>query len=787
LAGASPAPPDDTRTRSDVPPTRRAPADGLTLPGGSWLDLGLASAIAAAAALVWALRRRRYRPHPPSAQLRLDDPDMTPMPLAVDQIRRRLRRLTDGGGTEHITSAPPIKRTEPIQHVNIVDVAASAGSPVEGDAAVAGPSGSRPDDQPCDEDLETGDEDPSQYDQAFQGHDGIGMGDQPTAQPTYPSLTHPMIAIWPPAGLGLTGAGAHAAARGMLTAALAAGGVDTPGERSRVIMTSAAMTTLLGEDTTTQAPTPRLTVTAGIDEALALLEEQLLHRSRLLYAHEVDTLAEMRVADPTEEPLPPVMLLAESGDRERRTRVAALLAQGRRLDIHGVLLGAWPDGNTLLVAPDGTTSPADGDSARDGAHPADIGRLAVLTPDETSDLLRILAESHTGQQSTTAAAEPAVITTGDSHARTAGGYHQPDTGQARPAPPAASSPQPAATGAAPELQEPDADNTNAASGAGVQPTHREPAQQTAVRVDASPAGVPGPDPAVAGPGGYRVGERRATEGADGEEVDETGASGCGARAQITVLGTAGIAGLPVGIAPRKKSLEALVYLAVHDGEATAEAILDDVLGDAPASKASGRLYTYISDLRTVLRRVAGHATYISHPGQRYVLDHDLVDVDLWRMQAAIRDAALAADPQQRQSALRRAVDTYAGPLADGADYEWIEPYREAVRQQALDAALALAGTLAETPAEQIAVLDTAIRHNPYTEQLYQQAMRTRARLGHLDAIRTLRRAVTRALDEIDAEPTDDTIALADELVSQLQRTNHPRSPRAPRPAEGAAA
>jgi DNA-binding SARP family transcriptional activator len=111
-----------------------------------------------------------------------------------------------------------------------------------------------------------------------------------------------------------------------------------------------------------------------------------------------------------------------------------------------------------------------------------------------------------------------------------------------------------------------------------------------------------------------------------------------------------------------------------------------------------------------------------------------------------------------------------------------------VRQQALDAFLALADALAGSPAEQVTVLDAAIRHNPYTEELYQHAMRARAALGHLDAIRTLRRALTRTLGEIDAEPSDDTIALADQLVAQVQRPGRrPDLRPAPRPGDGAAA
>ncbi len=123
------------------------------------------------------------------------------------------------------------------------------------------------------------------------------------------------------------------------------------------------------------------------------------------------------------------------------------------------------------------------------------------------------------------------------------------------------------------------------------------------------------------------------------------------------------------------------------------------------------------------------------------------------------------------AALRRAVGLYRGPLAEGCDYEWVEPYREAVRQQALDAHLALADALALAgqPADALKVLTAAMGHDRYAEPVYQQAMRLHAALGQLDAVRALRRTLTRRLEEIDTEPSPDTLALADQLVTDPDR------------------
>src|SRR5260370_39371941 len=86
-------PPASPATTGSPPPARprRTPPPGIDLPGGSWVDLGLATAISAAASMVWIQRRRRYTPRPPSPTLRMDDPDLAPLPPVVNIIRRGLR------------------------------------------------------------------------------------------------------------------------------------------------------------------------------------------------------------------------------------------------------------------------------------------------------------------------------------------------------------------------------------------------------------------------------------------------------------------------------------------------------------------------------------------------------------------------------------------------------------------------------------------------------------------------------------------------------------------------
>ncbi|MFJ6199123.1 BTAD domain-containing putative transcriptional regulator [Micromonospora sp. NPDC092111] len=720
-AAANPAASDD----SSRPPRT---GHGVSLPTGSWVDAGLAAAIIAAVAMIWAHRQRRYRPRTPLHPHSANDPAAAPMPAVVRRIRRGLRpdttsihtlhpdtpdtREGQGGGNE------PLPRRE--HDVPALPHTAPASSAVE----TAAPG------------------DPAAHD----------------AAPVAPTLAHPLSAVWPPAGLGLTGPGADAAARGFLTAALATSGEEHPDARPHVVIPASTAATLLGAAAVNLPRTPRLTVTADLDDALAALEQQTLHRSRLVYEHEVDTVAALRTADPHEQPLAPIMLLADATGRHERARVAAILTQGQRLDIHGVLLGVWPDGDTAAVAADGTVTRAASD-ARHGPHPADIGRLAVLDPTETVDLLATLAESHTGQLPAPAPVEPA--------------------------PP----PRPESSSDPPSFPEPERIDEGEISGSGPgsaddgHESQMQPASSTRIPppppetddTSLSIAGSACSSPAAVSDSPPRS-PRQTTEGtaADGSKAAGPRLD----RVEVTVLGPPAIVNASHPRTLRAKSLELLVYLAANDGDASIEAILEDLLPEAPSSKALHRLHTYVSDLRAVLRHHAGPGSYLTNPHRRYRLNPDRFDIDLWRLRAALRNTG--GTHPDRVQALRHAVDNYR-PLAEGCDYEWLDAYRHAAQREALDAVTALMEAHEGNPAEQATICATALPHHPYNEQLYQQAMRAHAALWDPDAIRALRSTLTHRLSEIDAGPTDDTLDLVHHLIDGIQ-PGHRRRPSDGRPA-----
>ncbi|PZG15613.1 hypothetical protein C1I95_19275, partial [Micromonospora craterilacus] len=678
---------DPESPTADASPTPQPePSPGVSLGAGSWLDLGLIAALLIAVALVWAHRRRRYTPRKPTPRLRLDDPTVQPMPPVITRIRRALRQ----------PAPTPVQDTD-----------------TPNDAADADPATHQP--VPDDE---------------------AATRTTTVSPPVTPALVNPVIEVWPPAGLGLTGPGAEAAARGLLISTLAAGGLDEPNGRGYVIIPSGTLATLLGAAAVNVPDTPRLTVTGGLTDALTLLEEQTLYRTRMCFDHEVDTVSGLRDADPMAEPLPPMVLIADTTTAHARARIAALLTQGQRLDIHGILLGAWPDGDTVVVTQDGSTRPADSDTNRHGQHPADIGRLTVIDPAETADLLRILAESHTGDPQPPAPAEPAPPPAADV---------RPDT------PPT-------------DDDEPPHNEKKATPSIDLPESHRDAATDTVAPHTEQPTGhtTGGEQPAPDLP--------HDDDGSESPPPDDGAGAELG-HVSLRVLGDARVVDLDTTQPLRGKSLELLVYLAARGGTASQEAILEDLLPESPASKAPHRLHTYVYNLRRVLKRTGGAGTYLSHPGQRYILHRDTVEVDLWQMSDALDTANRATTPADRITALQRAVDTYQGPLAAGKDYEWLDPYREAVQRQYVDAALALADALADQPADALAVLTTAISHSPYTEPLYRAAMHAHAIRGDTPAIRDLHRQLARSLDEIDTEVSDDTTSLARALVHRLDRSH----------------
>jgi DNA-binding SARP family transcriptional activator len=332
----------------DQPPTAED-GDGLVLPDGSWIPWTVAAAVAAAMAVVWLQRRRRYTPHRLDAAAAdgADDGEeptgpAVGEPAVVARIRRALR-----GRSHH-----DVPETE-------TDHSPQLGRP---DAEAARPAARRPEGTPP-----------------------------------------PVIEPLPEGGTGIVGPGAEAAARAALVAALAAGGPADPDAQAQVVVPADTMVTLLGADAVALGTWQRLRVTPDLETALAAVEARLLGAARLLDEYELTGIAALRAAHPAERPVPPLLLVAAAPPADARMRTRNALGLGRGLEVSALLLGQWSHGPTVRVQTDGTCRPLDRAAGLpDGVPP----RMPVLEQQTAVKLLRTLREAHTGQPGPPAAPDP---------------------------------------------------------------------------------------------------------------------------------------------------------------------------------------------------------------------------------------------------------------------------------------------------------------------------------------------------------------------------------------------
>ncbi len=247
-----------------------------------------------------------------------------------------------------------------------------------------------------------------------------------------------------------------------------------------------------------------------------------------------------------------------------------------------------------------------------------------------------------------------------------------------------------------------------------------------------------------------------------------------AKVNLRVLGAPTIEDVTLpGRNLRGRAAELAVYLACHPDGADTETIAEYLVPDLRRRQAKQQVHTNASNLRHVLGRAGGPIAggYVLKRGAtaRYRLDPTTVSVDLWRLRDLLSRARLASAPT-RAALLREACDLYTAPLADGCDYEWVEPHREKTRQWGIEAHLLLADDLLTSdPQAASDLLDKAISLDHYNEELYRKAMHARHALHDADGIRTLLRALTKALADLDTEPAETTTELATKLRASLEQ------------------
>ncbi|MWA02747.1 LysM peptidoglycan-binding domain-containing protein [Actinomadura sp. LD22] len=249
------------------------------------------------------------------------------------------------------------------------------------------------------------------------------------------------------------------------------------------------------------------------------------------------------------------------------------------------------------------------------------------------------------------------------------------------------------------------------------------------------------------------------------------AEGHRAPARLQVLGPVLLhtADGPIATGLRKGARHLLGYLALHPKGVTRDQAIGALWPDATPQSGVNRFNSATSSIRGVLRTATGltEPRFLIHTAGRYRIDHDLVDVDLWQLTATLADAKRAVadeDADNRINALALVSDLYTGGFADDFEFAWAETYREHLRRTVVDALGHFVQLVKEDkPESALATLERAITLDLYTEPLYQEIMRLQARLGRSDAVQRTYRLLELRLDEIDAEPCEETSRLLADL------------------------
>ena len=165
----------------------------------------------------------------------------------------------------------------------------------------------------------------------------------------------------------------------------------------------------------------------------------------------------------------------------------------------------------------------------------------------------------------------------------------------------------------------------------------------------------------------------------------------------------------------RKARELLAFLAVqHPDGASGDAISEALWPEADPGRAAGQRNLALRKAREMLRTAAGlpEPRWILNVSGRYRLDPALIGTDLEAFGEAL-EAARTASGDARLAACRRAVALYRGELAEGAGYEWAEPYAETARRRALDAWTTIAEILQPSdPGQALSALETALVPRP---------------------------------------------------------------------------
>jgi predicted ATPase/DNA-binding SARP family transcriptional activator len=249
------------------------------------------------------------------------------------------------------------------------------------------------------------------------------------------------------------------------------------------------------------------------------------------------------------------------------------------------------------------------------------------------------------------------------------------------------------------------------------------------------------------------------------------------RIEIRLLGPfdVRIDGLPLARLRTRKGLHLLALLALRpSNEVQREWLVEALWPESEPEQGAYNLRRALSDLRSALGPANTLVTAPTfHTLRLSTLEN--VSIDLVRFEALCR--------QQREEALREAVDLYRGPLLEGWNEEWALAPRNACEQDCLRA-LSLLAAEAEgqqnwTDAEYW--LRRIVAIEAFDERAHCRLMEALAHKGNYAAATLVYRELRILLrNEINTEPAAETTALFETLQRKARSAPVDAEPKAPR-------
>ena len=230
--------------------------------------------------------------------------------------------------------------------------------------------------------------------------------------------------------------------------------------------------------------------------------------------------------------------------------------------------------------------------------------------------------------------------------------------------------------------------------------------------------------------------------------------------------------IDVGAWGSARPRELLVYLLMHPEGRTKEQVGLAFWPDASPAQLRNNFHVTLHRLRKTL----GGADWVGLSGERYRVDDSLsVDFDVAAFDREITGAMRAAKRKEPEATamLEQALNRYRGDLLDGEPVgDWHIEHRDRFQRMYVDGLmqLGLLQTAEERPSKAAEAYRRVLARDEFHEDALVALMRCHAAVGErAQALRIYARYVERLRKELDCEPGDEAIELAEELQQGGER------------------